>query len=601
MLFPLTSTIPSVIALVNFFSVHFPNIAWYPNWYLGSPFYYLSGPVVPFILMVVSKLGIAIDYGYLGLIFLSFIFSSVGVYKLAIKLGGQPVVSRVAAIIYLILPFSFLLLNFQNGLNHVAFSILPWILLEICNFIQKNTSKNVIFLCFLIVLAILINISILTPILIGIVCLIVTIKGKAIFDKDIFRLFLIIPLSISLATIWYTPGFWLVLLSNPSFGGKPLIVLLKFIFQLLLQLVPVILAVVVVKASHIKLTKLTTFGILFGSAFLFLTIIRFLSDPDFVIDWIGFLLELQFGLSLILAPFIFQRKIRSLSILCLIAIIGWIYSVNFWFANSNINYQKDILKLVSKQNLNQRIFLSGSPVFWLDSRLDISQVRGGMDNNSLNRYWLWASYQIREGYDSGITKDWMRALGVSLVLVNSDQSREYFHDFKKPEKFKDFKLLGTVSGNSLLFVENSYLARLADSRILNTPKPKDGIDRVALRQYNQNLLGSAQIVENSPSKISINSNPDHGQIVSIAISYHPNWKIDQTKATLSQDVLGNILIIPKYPGKQLLKINFQASIIDQLAPLVGSLVLIIAIIYYKKLYASFGRLFSKFGFDPDIE
>ncbi len=49
------------------------------------------------------------------------------------------------------------------------------------------------------------------------------------------------------------------------------------------------------------------------------------------------------------------------------------------------------------------------------------------------------AYQIREGDDPDLLKDWLAALGVSRVLVHEEGSQEYFHDFKNTTRFEGFE------------------------------------------------------------------------------------------------------------------------------------------------------------------
>ena len=81
---PETSLIPSVLALSGFFVDNFPHISWYPYWYLGNPFAYLIGPVVPGLMAVLHSIlrlsGSAMNIEYLVILFISTLIGGVGVY-----------------------------------------------------------------------------------------------------------------------------------------------------------------------------------------------------------------------------------------------------------------------------------------------------------------------------------------------------------------------------------------------------------------------------------------------------------------------------------------------------------------------------------------
>ena len=77
------SLIPSVLALSHFFINNFPNISWYPYWYLGNPFWYLIGPIIPTTLLAFTRvLNLPLNLSYFSLIFLSQLIGAVGVYQL---------------------------------------------------------------------------------------------------------------------------------------------------------------------------------------------------------------------------------------------------------------------------------------------------------------------------------------------------------------------------------------------------------------------------------------------------------------------------------------------------------------------------------------
>ena len=51
---------------------------------------------------------------------------------------------------------------------------------------------------------------------------------------------------------------------------------------------------------------------------------------------------------------------------------------------------------------SERVFLSGSPVFWINSKNESMQVRGGNDIVSTSQWWAHGAYQIREGQDAAL-------------------------------------------------------------------------------------------------------------------------------------------------------------------------------------------------------
>ena len=230
------SLIPTVVALSNFFVQNFPDISWYPYWYLGNPFNYLIGPVAPFSLLILNKaFFLPVSFAYFFLISLSFLIGASGLYVLLRSLDGEKRVCLISSILFLILPFSPYLLFYQNGLHHVTFGFLPWILLLFLKLIKNSGPKNAIFLSIAIAFVLLIDVSILLPLIVGFVALYVSLGLKRDTEDKAVKTVLITLLGVSLATVWYTPRFWWVLLANPSFGGVPLFNLIVSLFKFLLK------------------------------------------------------------------------------------------------------------------------------------------------------------------------------------------------------------------------------------------------------------------------------------------------------------------------------------------------------------------------------
>jgi len=84
----------------------------------------------------------------------------------------------------------------------------------------------------------------------------------------------------------------------------------------------------------------------------------------------------------------------------------------------------------------ERVFLSGSTAFWLNSFFDIPQVRGGRDEASIHPAWRQAVWEIREGTDPEKSEEWLKELGVSYLVVHTQESEELYHDFTYPDKFE---------------------------------------------------------------------------------------------------------------------------------------------------------------------
>lgn len=605
---PLTSLVPTVVGLGAFFYENFPHVEWYPYWYLGNPYYYLIGPVVPVALTILTLLRLPLYESYVLLILGSLLIGGFGIYLLLAACGIRISNALIAGVLFVIAPGGLILLFFQDGLHHIAFSFLPLLLVLYKRFLlSKARPWSLVFLSLFLSFLFLITVSILLPFLIAAVALIVAYWKKEHIGDILTQTAFVTLFSLSLATMWYTPGFWLTLLLNPSFGGVPLYRLAWSIFNFFIQLLPLALAIIVVTWRRIRIQAPLLFGMLIFTAFFSLTVIRFISDPDFVIDWIGFLFELQFGIAIIAGSVLdrmAKRKKRAVfsAGLFTIAILLDCYIVINNLTPSNVAgaiYQQKILTML-KDNVpkGDRVFLSGTPVFWVNAYRNQMQIRGGNDGVSVHPFWRHAAFQIREGKDPSVSHDLLLALGTPYVLVHKGDSKEVFRDFKTPSKFDSLYFNIVINGDDALYKINSEqpygIARVADVRIVKTTEPKKGDDAFAIHNYVSFLKRSASAFFQTPNRLVISSNPAHEEVVSLAITYHPSWRIDKGKGSLRADSLGNIVITPKQSGEQQFVLSFSRRIQDIVVPLLASLVFCFALLYHESVRQFLKRhLFSK--------
>lgn len=613
-----TSLIPTVITLSQFFANNFPDISWYPNWYLGNPYQFLTGPIVPALLAILNfSCGAGSCFArqfsmtqiYLGFIFLSLLAGGIGIYFFLRdwQVGKREAV--LSSVLFFIIPGSIFLLQFQNGLNHVAFGIFPYILLLFKRFIQKKDDKLLsLILSFLIAFAFLINPSIFLAIVFGIIALFVPLHVKDELEDKIIKTILILLLAISLSSIWYTPRFWWVIFSNPSFGGVPLFNLVGSLIKSVLNLLPLVFAVLVVKWRRYKPENHVLFALLFFSSFLFLTLLRLFSDIDFVTDWIGFGLELQFGAAILMGSMLSKFKVTIQNLKLLIIFIGLVLLIIIniaiivrLFDCSIVNYlktkqcnngameqsgyQSRIVNML-KDNIKdgERVFLSGSSVFWINSQINVSQVRGGVDQGSINPFWAHGAYQIREGENSKLTKALLSVFGVSYILVHEKGSEEYYQDYKHQEKFKSFPLLKEERGDVLYKVNNSSIGRIAKREILSVKKPENGADKKAIYSYANDLTGSANVIFTKANVIDVTAQTKNNQVISLAMTYDKRWKIMLGGGSSISDSIGNMIIIPEKEGLHNFKLQYQLLWYDWGVPVLASFIFILSILNYSKLF-----------------
>jgi len=260
--------------------------------------------------------------------------------------------------------------------------------------------------------------------------------------------------SLLLATLWYTPGYWLTLLGAPSLAGKGLLSVIFWLGKLLPTALALGMAIFAVRFFK-KRYLLRDFCFYWLFIYFFLSLLRFLSDPDFWMDWMAYGTELQLGLAILggwfLGNWAKQAGKKSAGVktgiifVTTILFIVWLSIFNQFVLGV---LQKDITQSVEYRigsQLNEiaksgeRVFLSGTTAFWLNAFFDIPQVRGGVDQASVDSNWRKAVWEIREGTESEKSIKWLKELNVSYLVVHTQGSEEFYHDFVYPEKFEEIE------------------------------------------------------------------------------------------------------------------------------------------------------------------
>ena len=446
-----TSFIPVQAALARFIE----SQGWraifvdYPYWYLGTtPFRYLTGPILPIFLGVIHRLlpGLNLFEILLGLVGLIFPLGAVGVYLLVKEMNGGRFSALLATVFYFFGPVIPFLFRFSDGVYLIALSFLPYILILYLRFLQQWQRKTAIYLTFSITGLILLDTTIIPSLVFAMTVTFLAKTGWKRVEEKLKNSLLLIVYGLLLATIWYTPGYWLTLLTAPSLAGKTFLSVAISLPRLLSVALAIFLAVFSIRFFK-KRNLFRDFCFFWLFIFGFLTLARFMADPDFWLDWSAYGIELQMGMGMGLSLILSKIKEKTRRILMSLVLISLLIASWLLLVKNNIinTFQKEINqsveyrigeKLTEIIRPGEKVFLSGTTVFWLNAFFDIPQVRGGVDQAAVHPTWDKAAWEIREGTKVELSEEWLRELGVNYLVVNDETSKEFYHDFTYPEKFE---------------------------------------------------------------------------------------------------------------------------------------------------------------------
>jgi hypothetical protein len=456
-----TSLIPTQIALIKFWQQGGNIGGNYPYWYLGTtPYRYLTGPILPLFVSFLQKIfsSLSLFDVFWGITIFSWLVGIFGVFLLMKELGGEDKKGPfLAALFYAFGPLVPFLFPFSNGLSLISFSFLPFVWRAYLKFLKSDCLKTSVNFASWVIFLLLLDLAMIPSMFLGIATLFLAQAGWQKAERRVKRSLKILFFGFLIVTFWYTLGYWRNALGGPSLAGKGRLAVIFQVVKLLpttLALAMGILTVKFFKKRNLRRDFIFVFLFVFG----FLTLLRLTADPDFWQDWLAYGKEWQLGVAMGLAWLLTNGPVKSRQrgskvlalVLAGLFFITWLFLIDRDVLKP---LQKDIFQTVEyrlgqeldqKMRPGERVFLSGTTVFWLNAFFDLSQVRGGVDQASVNSDWRKAVWEIREGEDPEKSLAWLKKLKIDYLVVHSQASSEFYHDFKNPEKFAGIEAMKLV-------------------------------------------------------------------------------------------------------------------------------------------------------------
>ena len=364
----------------------------YPYWYLGStPFKFLTGPIIPVLSVLVGKLIPSATYIDILIFFVivSCIISAAGWSVLISKINGEKInfsSFMIYFLIFAVLPYKYLSgLALAEPSAFIAEMLIPFVLLTI----RRNSYWGSLAIAALL----LISTNVLPVLLSGVVILSLTasrVDGKIRkWKKPLEKSLIIFGIGFILATFYYTPAFWLIILINPSIGGVPGISAILSLLGLARNMIPVFLAFIAVYFSKKIQSRLTFFGWVYLLVFGFLTLWRIFGNINFWMDWTSWLTEIEIGVGILIAA-----NIKDLKYLFLLIMPFSASFLVFRALGSPLLISKqpptemESVNELAKIAGGNLVFTSGTGVFWLNAFYDTPQV-GGMKSQLIQNGYLF--------------------------------------------------------------------------------------------------------------------------------------------------------------------------------------------------------------------
>ena len=217
-----------------------------------------------------------------------------------------------------------------------------------------------------------------------------------------------------------------------------------------------------------------------------------------------------------------------------------------------------------------RAVTAGSVRFWYNVWNDLPQLGGGSEQGLLNPHTQPPQWQIFMGPEADISTLWLQIMGVDAIIVNSKNSREVYHDYVYPDKFRGVLsvLHDNGAGDTIHSVPRRYrsLARVVDRERFNAlPDIPGNGELPQLQQW-------YEVVERGPDAptetrwdgtdaFHVKASVGEGQSVRIAESFDANWRAYSggQRLPLRMDKLG-MMVVDAPPGDHDIRLEFPTPL-----------------------------------------
>lgn len=624
------------IADARFIFDNWPNLSWNQFWYTGFPFHLFYTPLLPYLMAVSHALApvISIASWYRIYIGLFYSLTPVSLFFLAKHLTGKNSAGLIAGLIYSLLPsIGYLipqvggtaviyqqapwrlltLMLYGEGGHIVGLFFLPLALLFFLKAIKEMTFKSVCLASLFTAILALANIIALIGYVVMFLLILAAefIEGNSMAKlKQTVMVFLV---SYGLTAFWYNLSFIKASLSIGTGGvGGGVKGAYLHLLPLCFLLAPVIFILVnTFKKKRFKLPFITIgwIAIFYLAAFFwFKREMMLLPQPN------RYLLEMDMGVA-ILAAWLFVWLIEKVLprikqvVFVFAAISIMLFPLKYYQASWKItSAHKDISQTseyrlaswLAKNSNNLRVFATGSSAFWLNTFVDVPQLRGGNDGVA-NPWLMHAVYQINtgenapEGKAGDVAIWWLRALNVSYMVVNFPSSEEIFHDFINPERFATVDKIEEVynKGGDTIYkvplLKPSLAQVVKKDDYAGLQRLRNGADAIGLEKY-VNYLDAKEVKEarfswQGPGRAKIKANLKDDEAIAVQVTYDPGWKakVNNKAIVVKNDVIGFIYLSPKTTGEVEIDLVYGKTWDVWLGYLLTFLTLVAGVIYVKKI------------------
>jgi hypothetical protein len=221
---------------------------------------------------------------------------------------------------------------------------------------------------------------------------------------------------------------------------------------------------------------------------------------------------------------------------------------------------------MAKNMPKSRALAAGTVRFWYNAWHDLPQIGGGSEQGLLNPVVISAQWEVLLGTDFDLSLWWLQVLGADALLVNEPPSKEQYHDFQHPEKFKGkFAILHDDGAGNIIYKVPRRYASLA--RVVNRAQ-FDALPEIPGNGDTASLTSWTDAIERGPDvptttewlgtdALRVHAPVQEGQSVFLQVTFDSNWRayVDGRRVPVRRNPLG-FMTIDAPAGSQNIQLEF---------------------------------------------
>jgi hypothetical protein len=593
------------VGMARFFSQHPNPWGWNPLPYCGLPAQFMYVPGVPYVSALFMHLlpHVPPDQVFRTIVSLMTCLGPVTLFLFALYFTENRTAAFITALVYSLISASYalfpavekdrgiaqlswhvkVLAKYGEGPHNSGLTLLPLALLALWRAMKGRGYPLILAAAILLAIIPLTNWVAALGLAISSALLLLAAWGEPEFHLQ--RALFAAGLAYLLACFWLTPSFVGNIVSNwpvDSYGYQ-------VHDQQAWSLAGMALGVLLIRLLFRFLRAFWYFCFVTLGAFVFgwIATVYYVFGTDTVPESHRYAIEFEFFLALALLE-VFRRTLRSpdstirmcaQGTLAVMLLVGapqlWAYLTQGWDAwspappETTVEYK--LAQWIAQHPPAGRVFATGGLRYRLDSWFDIPQIGGGFETGLANRVPINIAYHIRvgdgpwKGHEVEEAMDELKALGAQYVVIHGSKSREFYRDFRRPERITaNLPPVFHIEDDTvyaLPFQSLAHLMRqdeLPDADVVVHPQ---ALSRyvAAISDVSRPSLAAQWM---GADTLDITGPVPQGNVVAVQVSNDDGWRAMQNGHALDieEDRLGFIVLHPSAAANTHIELHYRGTL-----------------------------------------